>query len=113
MRRLVVAVTALIVWLSGGSAALAKPDFLEILTKTYPAKLNVLTERSCVTCHAGPGDFALNLYGKQLRSAMADANTKQLTEAILRRVEPLDANGDGKTNIQEIEAGTAPGEARP
>lgn len=95
------------------SPSSAKPEFLEVLVQTYKSQAAVLNERSCVTCHAGPGDFALNLYGRQIRAALAEANTKTLTEAILRKVEPLDANGDGRTNLQEIEASTAPGEVKP
>ena len=67
---------------------------------------------SCKVCHLGAlgrkGD--LNPYGLSLQKHKAPANAKTLTVEDLRAVEKEDADGDGVSNLDEITAGTAPGD---
>src|SRR5262249_4508547 len=82
--------------------AFAKSEFLDVLTETYKPYADKFSERSCANCHVSLSDYGLNPYGKQIRSELAAANSKELTPAILQKVEALDADQDGTTNIEEI-----------
>jgi hypothetical protein len=62
---------------------------------------------ACVTCHVTTKN--LNAYGGELERAM-NANNSD-TAASLQSIEPDDADGDGASNINEIVAGTFPGDA--
>ncbi len=103
------AFAAIIFWLVFATSAFAKPEYLAVFLDVYKVHGDKLTERSCANCHVSTSDYTLNLYGKQVAHALHDANGKEMTPAILKAVEPLDANGDGKSNLDEINAGTAPG----
>lgn len=104
----------LILGLAVGAAgsAWATLENLKSLKAAYPGKT-----ASCQTCHNGlvgkKGD--LNAYGTALQKAHADAqppaDAKKLTEADYRAVEKGDADGDGASNLAEIQAGTNPGVA--
>jgi uncharacterized membrane protein len=97
--------------LINAATAGAKPEFHEILLRAYPAYSGPLASRSCANCHVSDSDFTRNAFGKELAVEMAKAGTKSLSVSLLRLLEPLDADGDGATNIEEIRAGTAPGDA--
>ena len=67
---------------------------------------------SCKACHNSAlgkkGD--LNSYGEALKKSKAPADAKKLTEDDYRAIEQQDADGDGASNADEINAGTAPGD---
>ncbi len=103
-------VLALVAALSLSTSLFASMDAQKQFVAKYPdskAKLG-----KCITCHekAMPkkGDSAENAYGKALmeKALGADKKTYDFT-----KVEALDSDGDGKTNIDEIKAGTNPGDA--
>ena len=54
-----------------------------------------------------PTKTGLNAYGKDVQKAAAG---KALDEKILRAIEKLDSDKDGASNIDEIKAGTLPGD---
>ncbi len=85
----------LVLGLSG--IAFGKSDYLTIFTNKYPG-----TSFSCTVCH-GPSGPPLNPYGSAFKSN--GSNTAALTA-----IEPLDSDGDGASNIVEINAGTFPGD---
>jgi hypothetical protein len=60
---------------------------------------------SCMICHTTPP--TRNPYGTALANAGGTANN--IDPAVFVAVEPLDSDGDGFTNIEEINAGTFPG----
>jgi uncharacterized membrane protein len=85
----------------------AKPDFMEGYLSHFKSFAGQ-ADKGCAGCHVSSSDFKLNLYGKQLAQELHRANAKQLSEAILVKVDALDADGDGATNIEELKAGTNP-----
>jgi len=100
---------------SGGLAtlaisAIALGGFMVSFDKTYAIeKDSVLGKANCMICHTDKAGKKLNLYGADLQKAMKAAGTKKLTAAILKAVEQKDSNGNGKKNIDEINADMLPG----
>ncbi len=78
---------------------------LKRFKQTYPGK-----PASCKVCHQNPVGRVddLNAYGQAFRKLAAPANPKQLTEPEFRAVEPLDADGDGASNGDELQQGSDP-----
>ena len=107
--RLLLMLTVLLCGL-GGSRAQAKPEYLDVLINTYKPYAAKLQDRSCANCHVSNSDFARNPYGKQMTIEMEATGNKELTPDILHKIENLDSDNDGATNIEEIKAGTAPGD---
>ena len=63
----------------------------------------------CLVCHSKmpPTKTELNAYGKDVQKAAAG---KTVDAKILQAVEKLDSDKDGASNIDEIKAGTLPGD---
>jgi hypothetical protein len=104
MKRNFKTILLLLVTLGFGTALLATMDSQKAFVAKYPdakAKLG-----KCTTCHTKPmpkkDDPAPNAYGKDL------AKTGKVPD--FAKVEALDSDGDGVTNIDEIKAGTNPGD---
>ena len=97
-------VLAMALTLSG--PAWATMDNLKSLKEAYPGKT-----AACKECHLGAigktGD--LNAYGLALQKAKADG-AKKLTPADYKAIETQDADQDGASNLDEINAGTNPGD---
>lgn len=90
--------------------ALALSTFGKVFDTTYKIeKDSELAKAKCMACHVGVKGGKLNPYGKDLDEAMAAAKTKKLTPEILKAVENLDSDGDGKKNLEEIKADRNPG----
>ena len=95
-----------------GSTLLATMPTQKAFTDKYPdakAKLG-----KCTTCHVKPlpkkEDHESNAYGKDLAAkAVVDPKAEQKTYDF-SKVEGLDSDGDGVKNIDEIKAGTNPGD---
>jgi len=96
-------------------AGQARPPGTTEICRVYPdAPLCVGGVATCAACHATPP--ARNPYGAQIEGRLAvdlprpldDAAFTAHLEAALRAVEDLDADGDGATNRDELEAGTLP-----
>lgn len=81
------------------SPATAKPEYLQGFNKKYGTQGTKLD--SCNTCHTTTQDADhLNPYGTDFRKANRDYGA----------IEGLDSDGDGFKNIDEINAGTFPGD---
>ena len=90
--------------------ALAKPAFVKEFQSTYGVKSTTpLGQAKCTACHIGKAT-KLNPYGKDLQAAMVKEGAKTLTGSVLKKVEGLDSDKDGKSNLTEIRAGTLPGD---
>jgi len=82
-------------------AVYALSSYLTTFVNTYPAT-QPTPLNSCVLCHINPaGGGTRNAYGEAFRTAGHSFST----------IESLDSDGDGYTNIQEISAGTFPGDS--
>jgi len=96
------------------STVLATLDHQKAFVAKYPdakASLN-----KCSTCHTmalpKKDDHDLNPYGKDLLAkAVVDPKAAK-KELDFTKVEALDSDGDGVKNIDEIKAGTNPGDPK-
>lgn len=96
----------------GVQVAHAEPEFLDVITKKYSiSDTSKLGEKTCGICHISDEDYAFNPYGKQVAQYLTEHNLKALDDNILVAVAGLDADGDGKTNDDELKAGTDPGKS--
>ncbi len=77
------------------SSAFAKMPIMKAFKTTYPAFAGTV---NCTLCH--DADKKLNAYALDLQAKALD----------FAAIESLDSDGDGATNLQEITAGTLPGD---
>ena len=97
----------------GPSPALARPDGPAILCKTYPdAALCAGTLPSCDTCHTSTWPAAWNDFGLELLAEVADHGGpfEVALPLALDAVAEADSDLDGLGNLDEIHAGTSPGD---
>jgi hypothetical protein len=83
------------------SISFAEPAALDAFNAHYPGK-----SYGCSLCHTASPP-SLNPYGAALKSQGA----LPVTDGRLIAVEPLDSDGDGFSNIKEINASTLPGDS--
>ena len=93
-----------------GEPAWATLENFKSFKQAYPGKGPKAT--SCKICHqhlmGQKGD--LNAYGLALQKLRAPADAKNLTEQDFRAIEKEDADKDGASNLDEINAGMFPGD---
>lgn len=93
------------------TTAFALPPMAKVFEATYkPAKNSALKKADCVICHVAKGKTKLNPYGEDIKKELAGSKT--LTPEILKKVESLDSDKDGVSNIDEIKADTLPGDSK-
>ncbi len=95
--------------------ALARPPGPQGVCATYPGVPACVGQLpACTVCHVAAPQ--LNVFGLQVQGWLAPAAPRPLSDgdfalalpAALRAVENLDADGDGATNLAELQAGTLP-----
>jgi uncharacterized membrane protein len=91
--------------LAMASLGFCTPDILQAFVSTYAPKTN-LAAMKCGICHTSPPER--NLYGKAVQAAISPG--KPVDAAVFHSIETKDADGDGFSNIEEIQADTAPGD---
>lgn len=96
----------LVVALVGVPEALARSDYLTAFETKYPSAMGTKLD-NCDTCHAGPVLFSVTGSSKQVNYYGRDYNLKNHDFAA---IEGIDSDGDGFTNIDEINALTFPGD---
>jgi hypothetical protein len=74
------------------------------------AKESSLSKAACAVCHVSPKGGKLNPYGLDMQVEMKKAKSKKLTPDILKALESLDSDKDGKKNVDEIKADSNPGQ---
>lgn len=100
--------------LATGLAAIgvAKLAFSKDFSDTYGIKkTSAIGQAKCGACHVGT-KTKLNVYGVDLQKAMRAEKTKILTGSVLKKVEGIDSDKDGLTNLKEIEADSLPGDPK-
>ncbi len=112
LRRLILAAT---LCLAGG--ALAKPPAGGVFCSTYPSAPACTGQQpSCNFCHVAPPQR--NVFGAGLEPHLAPSAPRPLSDTdfayalptALKAVETEDADGDGVSNLVEIQRGTFPGD---
>ncbi len=103
----------MVAFVGAGSTVLATLDNQKDFVAKYPdakAKLG-----KCTTCHVKPlpkkEDHEANAYGKDLAKHVIDAKAEK-KHYDLAKIEALDSDGDGVSNLDEIKAGTNPGDPK-
>lgn len=92
--------------------AVSKVAFVKDFADTYGVKkTSVLGKAKCSVCHVA-GKSKLNAYGLDLQAAMRAEKTKVLTGSVMKKVEGIDSDKDAKTNLEEIQADTLPGDPK-
>ena len=97
-----VGVLAVALLLVLGTRAEAKEKFLDDFQETYPAAVGTRLD-GCSLCHFtdSNGKWDENQFAEEYEEADKDFGS----------IQSLDTDGDGFTNLQEIQAGTFPGDA--
>jgi hypothetical protein len=100
-----------------GTAAWAKPPAAGVFCATYPTSpLCVGQQPACTLCHVAPPQR--NVFGASLEPHVAPGAPRPLSDAdfsmalpgALHAVEQADADGDGVSNLVEVQQGTMPGD---
>ena len=107
MKKTTVSVLALLLTLGLGTSLLATMDIQKAFKEKYP-EAKALNGK-CSTCHTmalpkKDGDHTNNAYGADL------AKTKKDGKYDFAAIEKKDSDGDGVSNIDEINKGTNPGD---
>lgn len=89
------------------TASQAFPGFYDKLVEKYGfGPESAAAKAKCQVCHDGKPP-KLNIFGKQVKSNLGP--DMELNEAFFSKIEPLDANDDGKSNGDTLKAGELPG----
>jgi len=113
MKKTTIAVSVILA-LCLGTTVLATLDNQKAFSAKYPDAKSL---HKCSTCHVKAlpkkdGDHELNPYGKDVL-AKAIVDPKAAKKVIkFEKIEALDSDGDGVKNIDEIKAGTNPGDPK-
>jgi len=113
LRRLILGA---VLCLAGG--AQAKPPAGGVFCTTYPSAPGCTGQQpACTYCHVAPPQR--NAFGSQLESHLAPGVPRPLSDSeysdalpgALEAIEGQDADGDGVSNLEEIQRGTLPSDA--
>ena len=110
-RRVLIGLVVQVVAVVAAAPAWATIENLKSYKQAYPGKEP--KTYSCKVCHLGAlgKKDELNAYGLALQKLKTPpVNAKKLTEEDFRAIENEDADEDGASNLDEINAGTAPGD---
>ena len=99
LRNTILAATCLLSLVAG-----ARPGYLRKFQTQYP-EAKVLADMKCALCH-NEATMDLNAFGHDVGLNYA-ANGKKI---VWEQLEPIDSDGDAYTNLEEIKAGTHPGD---
>lgn len=81
----------------------ATPEILKQFKSIYNKP-----DANCMVCHTKPP--TRNAFGKAVEGALNKTNDGLLTREVMKPLEAQDSDGDGVSNIDEINAGTSPGD---
>ena len=93
-----------------GAIAMSLGNYNAMFHKTYDLNTtSTVGKANCMACHEKKSGGKLNSYGLDLSKAMKAAGAKKLSVDILKKVEGLDSNKNGKTNLEDIKSDVLPG----
>ena len=106
--------------LLASNGAFAFSGCLDAFSVTYPASQTddaYPPNQGCPVCHQASG-FSFNAYGASVRTTAAQQGVGSVCTVnnlgpILAAIEAMDSDGEGNSNIDEINAGTQPGWCNP
>lgn len=105
IRPVFIMLSALALLLLVFTTALARNSFLKEWEDAYPHSNS--GDAGCALCH-GTSTANLNTYGKDLCDAFNGTIPDNVTDA-LRSIDSQDSDGNGDSNLAEIDAGAQPG----
>jgi len=102
--------------LASGTTAPAKPAYRQAVGRHFGDQLPERLQQ-CTLCHIGdPEDAEHNPFGSRLAEAPAESSSNSGAEPSIidqwLTIRDEDSDGDGASNLEEILAGTWPGDAR-
>ena len=107
MKKTTAAVLVAVLAIVLASTGIATMDMQKDLNAKYPT-----AKAKCASCHvkamAKKGDAEVNAFGKDMMKFVVDPKAEKKTFD-WAKLEPLDSDGDGKKNVDEIKAGENPG----
>ncbi len=108
MKKTTVSVLATLLTLGVGTSLLATMDIQKAFKAKYPEAKTLNTK--CSTCHTmslpkKDGEHTNNAYGADLKATKSKDGKYDFAA-----IEKKDSNGDGVSNIDQINKGTNPGE---
>jgi hypothetical protein len=83
----------------------ATPNEMGYTEDQYPFIVGTKLD-SCTLCHTEVGSYLFNPYGQAYNDQIGSPAED------FKAIEKIDSDGDGYTNIQEIKAGTNPGDPK-
>ncbi len=107
----IVVVTAFVLAAAASLAVAKAPDGI-LFKQLYAPKegTDLAKAMPCLVCHTKmPADKTVNPYGTDVGKA---AGGKPIAQSAFRAVEKLDSDKDGFSNLDEIKAGTLPGDPK-
>ena len=108
MKKTTAAVLVAVLAIVLASTGLATMEMQKDLNAKYPT-----AKAKCATCHvkamAKKGDAEINAFGKDMMAkGLIDPKAEKKTFDFTK-IEALDSDADGKSNLDELKAGTNPG----
>ena len=98
---------------SAATVALAMPTFIKDFQTFYKIdSKNALSKESCNVCHVSKTSFKFNPFGQDVKKIWGDLKVKKFTADVAKKLDDLDSDKDGVKNIDEIKAGTLPGDEK-
>ena len=95
------------------TVALAMPTFTKDFETFYKVDdKNALKKESCAVCHVSKTSFKYNAFGQDVKKIWAELKVKKFNADVAKKLDELDSDKDGAKNIDEIKAGTLPGDEK-
>lgn len=93
------------------TVAMAMPTFIKDFQSFYKIDgKNALMKESCNICHVSKTSFKFNVFGQDIKKIWGELKVKKFNADVAKKLDDLDSDKDGVKNVEEIKAGTLPGD---